>query len=140
MLLSSLWIMICSLLSKKDINKAMPKRACSKEDRSIQWWKKHREEGRVWTAGATGGEAAWGLRMLQEEVGEGVCFLDGKERKPEFVQTKFEVCILAAIKFYSLVPADVESQDKCLRHYIRNCISSPTTDSSSVIQSPYAFI
>lgn len=102
--------------------------------------KKHGEEGRVWTAGATGGEAVWGLRMLQEEMGEGVCFLDGKERKPAFIQTKFEVCILAAIKFYSLVPADVESQDKCLRHYIRNCISSPITDSSSVIQCPYAFI
>lgn len=66
-------------------------------------------------------------------MGEGVCFLDGKERKPELVQTKFEVYILATIRFYSLVPADVESQDKCLRHYIRNCISSPIIDSSSVI-------
>lgn len=44
----------------------------------------------------------------------------GQDREQESVQTKFEVCRLAIIRFYSIVPADVETQDKGLRHYIKN--------------------
>lgn len=51
---------------------------------------------------------------------EGVCFFGGKDGEQESVQTKFEVCRLAIIRFYSLAPADVESQDKGLRHYVKN--------------------
>lgn len=69
------------------------------------------EEGSVWLAGAAGGEAAWGLRILQEETDQGVCFLGGKDRGQEPIQTKFEVCRLVIIRFYSLVPSDFESQE-----------------------------
>ena len=55
-------------------------------------------------------------------MGEGVHFLGGKDREQESIQTRFEVCRLAIIRFYSLVPADVESQDTGLRCYIKNCV------------------
>lgn len=42
-----------------------------------------------------------------------------KDREQEQIQTRFEVCRLAIIRFYSLVPEHVESQDKELRHYIK---------------------
>lgn len=46
--------------------------------------------------------------------------LEWKRQRTGTIQTKFEVCRLATMRFYSLVPADVESHDKGLRHYIKN--------------------
>lgn len=40
-----------------------------------------------------------------------MCFLGGENREQEPIQTKFEVCKLVIIRFYGLVPSDVESQE-----------------------------
>lgn len=51
------------------------------------------------------------LGYSRKRLSREVCFLGGKDREQEPIQTKFEACRLVIIRIYSLVFSDVESQE-----------------------------